>query len=403
MTASYDLLVLGGGLTGLTLAVAAGGAGVRTALVEAADYAELLSAPYDGRVMAIARGSRLLLDAIGVFPAITPEAEPIRDIVVEEGGVGVRVNYESLELDGQPLGWIAETRVIRRALFERLQELSDVDLFAPAAVAEIERDPFRVRLQLADGRVLEAPLLALCEGRHSKTRARLGIDAWSRDYGQTGIVCTLLHEKPHRGVAIERFFPDGPFAVLPMTGNRSSIVWALEREKAEAVMALPPDDFLAEVAERFGDHLGEIGLEGPRWSYPLVLVISDRYTDRRVALVGDAARGIHPIAGQGWNLALRDVAAIAEIVVDRLRLGLDPGDAAALSDYEAWRSFDGLVLVAVTDGIDRLFANDLPPLKLARNLGLWMVERTPPLKRFFMRHAMGLVGELPRLMRGEPL
>jgi len=401
--AGYDLLVLGGGLTGLTLAAATGGAGVRTALIEAADYETLLSAPYDGRVVAIARGSRRLLDAVGAFAAIAPKAEPIREIVVEEGGVGVRVHYDSAELDGEPLGWIAETRVIRRALFARLRELPDVELFAPARVVDIERDPAFVRVRLADGQVLQAPLLALCEGRHSATRARLGIGAKRHDYGQTAIVCTLVHAKPHRGVAIERFFPDGPFAVLPMIGNRSSIVWALERERAEAVAALPDADFLAEVAERFGDHLGEIGLEGPRWSYPLVLVIAERYADRRVVLVGDAARGIHPIAGQGWNLALRDLAAIAEILVDRLRLGLDPGDAAALEDYEAWRSFDGLVLVAITDGINRLFANDLPPLRLARNVGLALVERTPPLKRFFMRHAMGLVGELPRLMRGEPL
>ncbi len=400
---AYDVIMLGGGLTGLTLAVALGDAGVRTALVEAADFAQLLAAPYDGRVMAVARASRTLLDSIGAFADMAAEAEPIRDIVVEEGGMPVRVEYESAALDGRPLGWIVETRVIRRALVRRLAALSAVDVFAPARARAIVREAGLVRVELEDGTRLEGALLAVGDGRMSKTRERLGIGVRVWDYSQTGIVCTLRHERPHHGLAIERFFPDGPFAVLPMRGNRSSIVWALEREQAEAVAALPEDEFLAEVADRFGDHLGAIALEGPRWCYPLVLVWAERYADHRLVLVGDTAHGIHPIAGQGWNLALRDVAALAEIVVEALTLGLDPGDEAVLARYEAWRRFDALALVVITDGINRLFANDLGPLKLARNAGLWAVQQLPPLKRFFMRHAMGLVGELPRLMRGERL
>jgi 2-octaprenyl-6-methoxyphenol hydroxylase len=398
-----DVVVLGGGLTGLALAAALGSAGVRTVVLERGDWDDMLSAPFDGRVTAIARGSRIFLDAVGAFAAMSGEAEPILDIVVHEAGSPVRVFYEGLAIDGDPLGWIVENRVIRRALHARVGELADVRLRPRTQVAAIDRDLSGVDVRLADGETIRASLLCVCEGRMSATRERLGIPARRWDYGQTAIVCTLAHEKPHFGLAIERFFPDGPFALLPMQGDRSSIVWALEAERAAAVLALDDADFLAEVAERFGDHLGEVRLEGPRWHYPLVLVVSERYTDRRVALVGDAARGIHPIAGQGWNLALRDVAAIAETVVDRLRLGLDPGDALALEAYESWRRFDGLVLVAVTDGINRLFANDLLPLKLARNLGLFAVERLPPLKRFFMRHAMGLVGDLPRTMRGEPL
>ena len=202
---------------------------------------------------------------------------------------------------------------------------------------------------------------------------------------------------------MERFFPDGPFARLPMTGDRCSIVWALDDDLARTVLALDDRGFLGEVAERFGDDLGELALEGPRWSYPLSLVMADRYTAERLALVGDAARGIHPIAGQGWNLALRDVAALAEIVVDRLRLGLDPGDALALERYAAWRRFDSMALVGVTDGINRLFGNDILPVRLAREAGLALVERAPPVKRLFMQHAMGLVGDLPRAMRGGSL
>ncbi len=398
-----DLLVLGGGLTGLALAAAVGGAGYEVLVVEREAYGRMLTAPYDGRVTAIARGSKLLLEALGVWPGIAPHAEPIREILVAEADSPVEVRYDSAEIDGEPLGWIVENRHIRAALLARVRKLATVRLRDGEAVAEIRREEFAARLRLASGRRLSAPLLAVCEGRLSESRARLGIGARRWDYGQTGIVCTLVHERPHRGVAVERFFPDGPFAVLPMPGNRSSIVWALEEERAAAMRVLDDDAFAVEVAERFGDRLGKLRLEGPRWYYPLVLVWSERYADWRVALVGDAARGIHPISGQGWNLALRDVAAVAETVVERLRLGLDPGEPAALESYEAWRRFDSLALVAVTDGINRLFANDLLPLKLARNVGLALVERLPPAKRFFMRHAMGLVGDLPRLMRGEPL
>jgi 2-octaprenyl-6-methoxyphenol hydroxylase len=246
-------------------------------------------------------------------------------------------------------------------------------------------------------------LLALCEGRQSSTRERIGVGVRQWSYGQTGIVCSLAHEFPHQGLAVERFFPDGPFARLPMTGNRCSIVWALDDKLSADVLALDDAGFLGEVADRFGADLGGLELASPRWSYSLALVLADSYTAHRAVLVGYAARGIHPIAGQGWNLALRDVASVAEIVLDRLRLGLDPGDKLALERYAAWRRFDGMALMAVTDGINRLFANDLLPVRLAREAGLAAVEQVGPLKRYFMRHAMGLVGDLPRPMRGQAL
>lgn len=398
-----DVIVVGGGLTGLALGAALGRAEVAVLVVERQPIPRLLATTYDGRVTAIARGSKLLLEAIGVWPHLMAQAEPIRDIVVGERGSPATVHYDHHEVGGEPLGWIAENRHIREALLARLQGLPAVRLAAPATVAELERDAAQVRLRLADGRVFGAALVAAAEGKESPTRAAAGIGVRRWDYAQTGIVATLRHALPHRGLALERFFPDGPFARLPMRGNRSSIVWALRSDRAALVTALDDRGFLGEVAERLGDELGELSLEGPRWSYPLSLLWADRYVDRRLVLVGDAARGIHPIAGQGWNLALRDVATLAELVVDRVRVGLDPGDASALERYAAWRRFDSLVLVAVTDGINRLFANDLLPLQLVRNLGLAVVERLPVVKRFFMRHAMGLVGELPRLMRGEPL
>jgi 2-octaprenyl-6-methoxyphenol hydroxylase len=398
-----DVVVVGGGLTGLALGAALGSAEIAVLVVERQPIPRLVATTYDGRVTAIARGSKLLLEAVGVWPYLVAQAEPIRDIVVGERGSPATVHYDHREVGGEPLGWIVENRHIREALLARLATQPCVRLAAPATIAMLDRDAEQVRLELADGRAFRAALVAAAEGKESATRSAAGIGVRRWDYAQTGIVCTLRHPRPHGGLALERFFPDGPFARLPMRGERSSIVWALRRDRAALVTALDDRGFLGEVADRCGDELGELSLEGPRWAYPLALVWADRYVDRRLVLVGDTARGIHPIAGQGWNLALRDVAAIAELVVDRVRLGLDPGDGAALERYAAWRRFDSLVLVAVTDGINRLFANDLFPLSLARNAGLALVERLPPAKRFFMRHAMGLIGDLPRLMRGEGL
>ncbi|MCB1833005.1 MAG: UbiH/UbiF/VisC/COQ6 family ubiquinone biosynthesis hydroxylase [Geminicoccaceae bacterium] len=399
----FDTLIVGGGLTGLTLAIAIGRLGARVAVIEAQPLEVLASAPYDGRVTAIALGSKRLLEGIGVWPGMADAAEAILDIEVGEPDSLGMVHYDHSEVGDEPLGWIVENRVTRQALIEAASALDTVHVAAPARIDVIERDTGSVEVGLTNGERLRGAFLCVCEGRQSVTRERLGIGARRWSYDQLGIVCTLAHERPHGGLAVERFFPDGPFAMLPMRGDRSSIVWALETGLARDVTALDDAAFVAEVQDRFGDGLGRLSLEGPRWSYPLQLVWADSYVADRVALVGDAARGIHPIAGQGWNLALRDVAALAEIVADRMRLGLDPGDGTALGDYAAWRRFDGLALVAVTDGINRLFANDLAPLRLARELGLAAVDHTPPARRFFMRHAMGLVGDLPRLMRGEAL
>jgi len=400
---SFDLVIQGGGLTGMALAAALGGIGARILMTETRPLAEMRAAPFDGRVTAIALGSKRMLEAIGVWAGMAGEAQPIREILVGEAESPVSVHYDHAEIGTEPLGWIVENRHIRDALIARLQTLETVEVAAPETAVGLERDAVGATVTFASGRTVKTPLVAVCEGRFSQTRERLGVGVKRWAYDQTGIVCTLRHEVPHRGRAIERFFTDGPFAMLPMKGNRSSIVWALDDALAREVTRLDDVDFVGEVAERFGDELGAFTLEGPRWHYPLILVWSNAYTAERAVLVGDAARGIHPIAGQGWNLALRDVGTVAEIVADRLRLGLDPGDAASLERYEAWRRFDSLALVAITDGINRLFANDFLPLKLARETGLALVERLPPAKRFFMRHAMGLVGDLPRLMRGEPL
>jgi 2-octaprenyl-6-methoxyphenol hydroxylase len=275
-------------------------------------------------------------------------------------------------------------------------------------VQSLVRGPGRVEATLAGGRGVRAALAVACDGRESPQRSAAGIGVARWRYTQTGIVCSITHERPHHGIAQERFLTAGPFAVLPLPdsedgAHRSSIVWTERAELVPAMLVLPDGEFAAEIQQRFGDSLGRLGVAGPRWSYPLGLLHADRYVAHRLALAGDAAHSIHPIAGQGLNLGLRDVAALAECLVDAARLGLDIGAAGVLERYERWRRVDTLMLVGVTDALNRLFSNDMGPVRLARDLGLGLVERVPPLKRVFMRHAMGMLGDLPRLVRGEAL
>ncbi|HEX2479934.1 MAG TPA: UbiH/UbiF/VisC/COQ6 family ubiquinone biosynthesis hydroxylase [Geminicoccaceae bacterium] len=401
----FDLIIAGGGMTGLALACAIAGAGVPVLLIEQRALPDTTAPPFDGRVTAIARGSRHLLEGIGIWPHLAEEAQPILDIEVGERHSPLTVHYDHRAVGGEPLGHIVENRVIRRALLRRVAELSTgaLAVAAPERWGQIERRADAADLALGSGQRVRARLLAAADGRGTPLRELAGIGVTRWDYRQTGIVATVAHAEPHHGRAFERFFATGPLAMLPMQGNRSSIVWAADDRLARELIALGDQNFIGELADRFGDRYGALELAGPRWHYPLSMAQARRYTDRRLVLVGDAARAIHPIAGQGWNLALRDVAALAELVVDARRLGLDPGGPYVLQRYERWRRFDSLALIGVTDGLNRLFANDLLPLRLARELGLGAVERIPPLKRFFMRHAMGLLGDLPRLMRGEAL
>jgi hypothetical protein len=249
---------------------------------------------------------------------------------------------------------------------------------------------------------MRARLVAAADGRESPLRRAAGIQTIEWRYPQTGIVTTVRHQRPHNGIAVEHFMRAGPFAILPMTENRSSIVWTERGELAPRLVALSDAAFAAELAARFGDFLGPVEPLGPRWTYPLTLLLAERYVATRLALVGEAAHTIHPIAGQGLNLGIRDVAALAELVIDARRLGLDIGDESVLVCYQQWRRFDALALVAVTDGLNRLFSNSLPLVQLARDIGLAAVNRLPPLKRLLMRDAMGIAGDLPRLVRGEP-
>ena len=404
MTQQVELLIAGGGLIGLLLGVACAGAGLDVAIADRQDPGTMLGEGFDGRSSAIAYGSRRVLDALGLWPEVAAEAEPIREIRVADDGSPLFLHYDHRELDAAtPLGYIVENRVLRRILFERIRSLESLSFLAPLDVDAVATSSLAAVATLSDGRTIAVRLIAAADGQESRLRRDAGVRTIEWRYRQTGIVTTVQHERPHCGIAVEHFLPAGPFAILPMTGNRSSIVWTERAELAARLVALPDAAFETEIAARFGDFLGAVEPVGPRWTYPLGLMLAERYVAERLALVGEAAHVIHPIAGQGLNLGIRDVATLAELVIDRRRLGLDIGDPDLLGHYQRWRRLDTLALAAVTDGLNRLFSNELAPLRLARDLGLAAVNRLPPLKRLLMRDAMGLVGDLPRLVRGEPL
>jgi 2-octaprenyl-6-methoxyphenol hydroxylase len=399
-----ELLIGGGGLAGLLLGVACAGAGLEVAIIDPQDPAAMLADGYDPRSSAIAYGSRRVLDGLGLWPDIEADAEPILEIRVADDSSPLFLHYDFRELEqAEPLGYIVENPVLRRALFERARALPSLVLRAGQKVAAAETSASAATAILAGGERIGARLIAAADGQASRLRRAAGIGTIEWRYPQTSITTTVRHERPHGGVAVEHFLPAGPFAILPMTHNRSSVVWTERSEFAARVTALSQGAFAAELAARFGDFLGAVEPVGPRSVYPLGLMLAERYAARRLALVGEAAHLIHPIAGQGLNLGIRDVAALAELVIDARRLGLDIGEITLLARYERWRRSDALQLAAVTDGLNRLFSNAIAPVRLARDLGLALVNQLPPLKRLLMRDAMGLTGDLPRLFRGEPL
>jgi 2-octaprenyl-6-methoxyphenol hydroxylase len=404
MVKEVELLIAGGGLNGLVLGIACAGAGLDCVVVDRQDLAVPETADFDGRSSALAYGSQQVLDAIGVWPALAGEAEPILEIRVADNNAPLFVHYDHRDLGrAAPLGWIIENRILRRVLVAHARALPSLAVLAPVAVGSITASAGGATATLSDGGRITCRLVAAADGAQSPLRRAAGIKTMDWRYRQTAIVTTVRHQRPHAGIAVEHFLPAGPFAILPMTGNRSSIVWTERQELAARILALPEPAFGAELAARFGDFLGAVEPIAPRWSYPVGLMLAERYVDRRLALVGEAAHVIHPIAGQGLNLGIRDVAALAELVIDARRLGLDIGDDALLRRYQQWRRLDAVLLAAVTDGLNRLFSNAISPLRLIRDLGLAAVDRLPPVKRFLMRDAMGITGELPRLVLGRRL
>jgi len=402
-----DVLVVGGGLNGPALALALAQGGIASIVLDAAPAATTAEPDFDGRAYALALSSRRMLAALGVWPALAPHAQAIEGIRIGDGRAGEGASPAFLHFDGHevpegPMGHVVEDRFLRAALAGALAT-AGIDLRTGTAVTAQATSPAGATVTLADGTALSAALVVGCDGRASGTAARAGIIRRGWDYRQTSLVCALAHERPHGGVAHQFFMPEGPLAILPLPGNRSSIVWTEERGRADTIQALGEADYLAVLRPRFGDFLGALRLEGRRYAYPLGLSLAARFTAPRLALAGDAAHGIHPLAGQGLNLGLRDVAALAEVLAAARRRGQDPGAADVLAAYARWRRFDTALLAAATDGINRLFSNDNLALRLARDLGLGLVNRLPAVRRTLIAEAAGLSGDLPALLRGQKL
>ena len=393
---TYDVAVVGGGISGTTFAAILGNAGLKVALIERQPPAVLEAPAHDVRTTAITFGSRRVLEAAGIWDGMAPYACPIKDIRVADDQSPLFVHFDSREVGDQPLGSILENHVIRRALHRRLAELPTITQIAPAAVSAIDGSSSLARIQLEDGREIAAELVVGADGRESFVRKAAGIETIGWKYGQQAIVTIMGHERPHDNVAVENFMPAGPFAILPMNDaedgtHRSSIVWSERDETAPLYAKMEKAPFEAELQRRSGDWLGRVWEIGPRFVYPLQLRHAKRYVASRVALIADAAHVIHPIAGQGLNLGMRDIELLAEMLIERRRQGLDLGDAAMLRLYETRRRPDNFAFSATTDILDRLFSNNIPPIRIARRLGLSAVNRMPPLRRFFMRRAMGAI------------
>ncbi len=404
----FDCCIVGGGMVGASLAAALGSAGITVLLVDRTDPGVMASADHDSRTTAIAHGSKMALDGIGAWAGMANDAAPILDIRISDGDAPLFLHFDHAAVSDAPMGYIVENYAIRRALYDRIGTLGTVTVRAPAAVSSNEADDGQVTVHLESGEEVNASLLVAADGAKSPLRDQAGIRCTRWAYKQSAIICNMIHERPHRGIAHERFLPSGPFAVLPLTDDgsgrhRSSIVWSEKEELAPGFLRLDDEAFSAQLAARFGPHYGEVAVAGNRAAYPLHLQHASSYIAPRFALVGDAAHVIHPIAGQGWNLGLRDVAALAEVVVDARRLGMDVGTETVLARFQRWRRFDNVLLAGMTDALTRLFSNDIAPVRAARDLGLGAVNNIRPLKRFFIRHAMGTVGELPRLVKGEAL
>jgi 2-octaprenyl-6-methoxyphenol hydroxylase len=398
-----DVAIAGGGHVGLTLALALRRASdaINVTVVDATPAGTVP----DGRVYAIAAAGRRMLRQLGVWDAVAAEAQPINDMIITDSRTRdvarpVFLTFDGATEEGEPFAHMVPNATLVGAV-SKAAAAAGVTLRAPDSVVGFDVQENAVDLRFASGGALAARLLVAADGVRSRLRDLAGIQTVGWDYGQSGIVVTVGHERPHNGRAEEHFLPAGPFAMLPLTGNRSSLVWTERRTNAERLVKAAPERFQEELEARFGHHLGPLTvLDRPR-AFPLQLKLSRAFVKPRFALAGDAAHGIHPIAGQGLNLGFRDVAALAETIIEAHRLGLDPGSLTVLQRYERWRRFDTFEMGAVTDVLNRLFSNDNPAVRIIRDVGLGLVDRLPSLKRIFIKEAAGSGGDLPRLLRGE--
>ena len=403
-----DVIITGGGLNGPALALALSQAGLSVVVIDAQPARARAAAAFDGRAYALAIASKRLLGAIGIWDRVAEETQPILEIKASDGRPGEGpapffLQFDSAEIEEGPMGFMLEDRHLYSAFLDAMEAEAGITHLPATTVTAQEAGPAGITVTLSDGRQLTGRVLAGCDGRASGTAERAGIRRTGWGYGQTALVCAVEHEQPHHGIAQQFFMPSGPLAILPLKGNRSSIVWSETEEDARAIAALDDEDFLAVLRPRFGDFLGRIKLAGGRFTYPLSLTLADSYVADRLALVGDAAHGVHPIAGQGLNLGFRDVGALAEVLVEAHRRGEDIGAADVLERYQSWRRFDATTLALGMDAVNRLFSNDNPLLRAARDVGMGIVNGLPGLRRAFIRQAAGIAGKPPKLLEGRPL
>ena len=400
-----DIVIVGGGLNGPALALALAKSGFRVVVVDARAATARADVGFDGRAYALAVASKRLLEVIGVWPRLEGRVQPILQIKASDGVAGQGpapffLTFDHAEMEEGPMGFMAEDRLLYAAFLAAMAEVG-IELISGETVVSQEVTAQGAEVVLASGRVVRGSVLIGCDGRGSGVAARAGIGRTGWRYGQTALVTAIRHEKDHQGIAQQFFMPSGPLAILPLAGGHlSSIVWSETEAQAAAIQALGDADYLEALRPRFGDFLGEIALAGERFTYPLSLTLANSFVAPRVALVGDAAHGVHPIAGQGLNLGLRDVGALAQVLIEAQRRGEDIGAADVLERYQRWRRFDSTALALGMDGVNRLFSNDNPVLRLGRDLGMGLVNAVPGLRRGFMRQAAGLSGEVPRLLRG---
>jgi 2-octaprenyl-6-methoxyphenol hydroxylase len=403
----FDVAIAGGGLAGRSLALALARLAPQGFCIALID-AELVQAngDDDARALALTAATRNLLSVLDLWHELAPAAQAIEAIEITDSPLQAQLRPHFLGFDVElkddgAKAHIVEHGAISRVLAGAVARSDAIALFAPDVVTDYTADAFKAVVTLSSGKTIETALLVAADGKRSRLRERAGIKCVGWSYPQIGIVATVAHERPHHGKAVQHFLPSGPFAMLPLQGNRCSIVWTEEKARGEAIIALDETGFLAELTKRFGWHLDQISLAGPRQSFPLDMQIARAFVADRLALIGDAAHVVHPLAGQGLNIGMRDVAALAETVVEATRLGLDIGSPATLERYSRWRRFDSAFSAAVMDGLNRLFSNDSAPLRTLRDLGLGLVDRAPPLKRFLVSEAAGATGTLPRLLRGQ--
>ena len=404
--ADFDVAIVGGGMVGASLACALDGRPPRVALIESVPFAAPAQPSYDDRSVALAWGSRRVFEGMGLWERVAPTVAPIREIHVSDRGHFGAARLRAADCGFDALGYVVENRSLGRIFAEALPTMANLELICPARLVSLETRAGEVRLRVEqDGREreLSARLLVGADGGRSAVRRHGGIDAVRTDYGQSAIIANVTPEFAHGDRAWERFTDTGPLAFLPMRDDRCSVVWTVRSEHCEGMLALPDEEFLAALQARFGNRLGRLLRTGARSAYPLALVRAERYAGERLALIGNAAHTLHPVAGQGFNLGLRDAVVLAELVGDACAEGGDPGAPRVLERYERWRTQDQRRVIALTDGLIRVFSSDFAPLAAARGLGMVALDLLPPLKRMMMRQTMGLAGRLPRLARGLPV